>query len=221
MNMNTELRRIRADLYETRTDSPFPGLTTHAYLWTRPDGNALFYCPATDAQLDDIAALGGVADQYLSHQDEAGPMLATLAGRFGATLHAPAAEVARIGKHADVHVPLDSRHVDSLGVQVIPTPGHSPGSTSYLVSGVDGETYLFTGDTIFPRGDGTWGTFVIPGVGDPVALRESLRLLGTLSPDLVISSAFAGDSAHETMTGARWSQCVARALDELSASASR
>ncbi|MEV3905747.1 MBL fold metallo-hydrolase [Mycobacterium sp. NPDC050551] len=219
--MDTRLRRIRADLYETRTDSPFPGLTTHAYLWTRPGGNALFYCPATDAQFDEMAALGGVADQYLSHQDEAGQMLAALAARFGATLHAPAAEIARIGRHAQVHVPLDSRHVDALGVQVIPTPGHSPGSTSYLVPGADGETYLFTGDTLFPRGDGTWGTFVIPGVGDTDALQTSLRLLEALSPDLVLSSAFAGDSGYESMTGPRWSQCVAAALDELSASASR
>jgi hydroxyacylglutathione hydrolase len=28
------MRQVRADLWETNTDSPFPGLTTHAYLWT-------------------------------------------------------------------------------------------------------------------------------------------------------------------------------------------
>ena len=34
------MRQIRSDLWETRVDSPFPGLTTHAYLWTGgPDGN--------------------------------------------------------------------------------------------------------------------------------------------------------------------------------------
>jgi glyoxylase-like metal-dependent hydrolase (beta-lactamase superfamily II) len=219
--MTIDMRRVRVDLYETQTDSPFPGLTTHAYLWTRPGGNVLFYSPATSAQFDQIAALGGVADQYLSHQDEAGPMLAALAGRFGARLHAPAAEIARIGEHAHVDVPLSTRHVDSLGVEVIPTPGHSPGSTSYLVTGADGEAYLFTGDTIFPRGDGTWGTFVIPGVGDPEALRTSLQLLSTLTPALVISSAFAGPTAYEPMTGSRWAQCVAQALDDLTASAAR
>lgn len=44
MTMQTSnVRQIRSDLWETRTDSPFPGLTTHAYLWTRPAGNVLFY----------------------------------------------------------------------------------------------------------------------------------------------------------------------------------
>ena len=41
------MRQVLTDLWETRTDSPFPGLTTHAYLWTAR--NALFYSPATDA----------------------------------------------------------------------------------------------------------------------------------------------------------------------------
>ncbi len=37
------MRQVLADLWETGTDSPFPGLTTHAYLWT--SGNRLFYSP--------------------------------------------------------------------------------------------------------------------------------------------------------------------------------
>ena len=43
-----------------------------------------------------------------------------------------------------------SEHVDTNDVEVLPTPGHSPGSTCYVVTGVGGERYLFTGDTIFP-----------------------------------------------------------------------
>ena len=76
------------------------GLTTHAYLWTRPGRNVLFYSPATDADFDAIDELGGVDDQYLSHQDEAGPMLATIVDRFGSRLHAPATELVTIGQHA-------------------------------------------------------------------------------------------------------------------------
>lgn len=219
--MSTPLRRIRADLYETATDSPFPGLTTHAYLWTRPTGNVLFYSPASDAQFDAFAAAGGIAHQYLSHQDEAGPMLAALAARFGSRLHAPAVEAEQITRHAGIDVPVAGRGVDSVGVEVIPTPGHTPGSTSYLVSGSAGQTYLFTGDTLFPRGDGTWGTFVIPGIGDVDAMRSSLRLLATLTPDVVLASAFAGDAGYQEMTGRQWSHHVERALGELSVSASR
>ena len=63
------LRRVAEDLWETSIDRPFPGLTTHAYLWTAaPAGNVLFYSVATDAQFDELDDLGGVAHQYLSHR---------------------------------------------------------------------------------------------------------------------------------------------------------
>lgn len=214
--MVTKLHQIRADLFETRTDSPFPGLTTHAYLWQRPGGgNALFYSPASDADFDAIDELGGVDDQYLSHQDEASPMLAHVADRFGSRLHAPAPELAIIGRHAHIDVPLAGRHVDANGVEVIPTPGHSPGSTCYRVTGVGGEQYLLTGDTMFLNDEGRWSTFVVPGRGDADAMTSSLLLLQTLDPDLVISSAFGGDTAIEVLGARRWSDCIAQALDSV------
>ena len=84
------MKQVLEDLWETQTDSPFPGLTTHAYLWTPK--NVLFYSTATDAQFDELGELGGVKDQYLSHRDEAGPMLKRIAERFRSTLHAGKAD---------------------------------------------------------------------------------------------------------------------------------
>ncbi|RAV11657.1 MBL fold metallo-hydrolase [Mycolicibacterium sp. GF69] len=208
-----ELTRLRDDLWQTRMDTPFPGLTTHAYLWRGPRGNVLFYSPATEADFDAIDALGGVEAQYLSHLDEAGPNLARIAERFGRRLHAPGVESDDIGKHGRVDVMLDgSRQVDVNGVEVLPTPGHSPGSTSYLVTGATGEKYLFTGDTMFPTADGTWATFLVPGRGDADQLRESVTLLGSVTPDLVISSAFGGETAWTVVDEHSWAQCVAQAL---------
>ncbi|HEX2283548.1 MAG TPA: MBL fold metallo-hydrolase [Mycobacterium sp.] len=208
------MRQVLSDLWETRTDSPFPGLTTHAYLWT--GRNALFYSTATDADFDALEELGGVADHYLSHRDEAGPMLARIAERFGSRLHAPAAELREIGQHARVDVPLDSRHVDANGVEVIPTPGHTPGSTCYLVDGDEG-VYLFTGDTLFLSDKGEWTAGFIPGYSDAEALTSTLHLLATLEPDVVISSGFQGDSAVHRIDRDRWSDHVKQALDGLSA----
>ena len=214
------MRPIRADLWETRVDEPYPGLTTHAYLWTGgPQGNVLFYGTQTEADFDDIDALGGAAHQYLSHRDEAGPMLARIRERFDSRLHAPAAELAEIGPHAHVDVPLASRHVDANGIEVIPTPGHSPGSTCYLVPGVNGQTYLFTGDTIMLGDDGTWVAGHIPPISQAGPLAESLQVLATLRPDLVISSAFPGTSAVHVPGGGHWNECVAQALTRLSAAA--
>jgi hydroxyacylglutathione hydrolase len=212
----TQLTQIRDDLWQTRMDSPFPGLTTHAYLWCGPNGNVLLYSPATDADFDAIDALGGVSAQYISHLDEAGPNLVRIAERFGRQLHAPAAELGAIGKHARVDVAIDAtRHVDDNGVEILPTPGHSPGSTSYLVTGARGERYLFTGDTMFPTGDGAWGTFLVPGRGDATTLRASVELLGTVRPDIVISSAFGGDTAVEVVDERRWGECIEQALASL------
>ena len=212
------MRPIRADLWEARIDSPYPDLTTHAYLWTGgPAGNVLFYGTQTDADFDAIDELGGVAHQYLSHRDEAGPMLAAIALRFGARLHAPAAELLEIGQHAHVDVPVASRHVDANGIEVIPTPGHSPGSTSYLVPGVNGQSYLFTGDTIMLGADGDWVAGHIPPISEAGPLAASLRLLGTLRPDLVISSAFPSDTAVHVPGGTHWADCVAQARSRLAA----
>lgn len=204
------MTQIRTDLWETRTDTPFPGLTTHAYLWTPGGPNALFYCPAGDADFAALDSLGGVDDQYLSHQDEAGPMLARIAERFGSRLHAPAAERETIQRHTPIDVPLSTRHIDDRGVEVIPTPGHSPGSTSYLVEGAQGR-YLFTGDTMFVAADGRWSTFVIPGIGDAAAMADSLHLLASLRPDVVISSAY-GARAVTFLDKGAWPACVDEAL---------
>jgi hydroxyacylglutathione hydrolase len=209
----TQLTQIRDDLWQTRTDSPLPGLTTHAYLWRGANGNVLFYSPATEADFDAIDALGGVSAQYLSHLDEAGPNLARIAERFGRRLHAPAAELDAISKHARVDVALEPvRRLDDNGVEILPTPGHSPGSTCYLVSGAGGARYLFTGDTMFPTADGSWSTFVVPGRGDTAAMRESLTKLGTVAPDIVISSAFGGDTGFEEVDDRRWAECIDEAL---------
>jgi hydroxyacylglutathione hydrolase len=192
------LTTVRDDLRETGGESPFPGLTTHAYLWTPPDGgNVLFYSTVTAAAFDDLERLGGVAHQYLSHQDEAGPLLADIARRFGSRLHAPRGDETAIAKAAQVDVWLDGRGTDANGVEVVPTPGHTPGSTCYVVTGSAGERYLFTGDTVYLDGDGRWAAGNLP-FSDPTALAESIDLLGTLEPDVVISSAApTGVGSHE------------------------
>ncbi|WP_367593453.1 MBL fold metallo-hydrolase [Mycobacterium asiaticum] len=168
------MQKIRSDLWETRTDTPFPGLMTHAYLWTQPERNVLFYSTAGDADFDAIERLGGIKDHFLSHKHEASPVLARIADRFGSRLHAPAAEAAEISRHAHLDVPLEGRRAHGAGLEAIPTPGHTPGSMCYLVSGVDGGTYLFTGDTTYVGNSGKWTTFLVSD-SDPAALRSSLE----------------------------------------------
>jgi hydroxyacylglutathione hydrolase len=207
------MRSIRTDLWETATDRPAPGLTTRAYLWVPPvGGNVLFYNTAGLAELDAIVELGGITDQYLSHRDEVGPTLVTIGERFGNRLHGHVAEVADAARFRAPDVTFHERHVDDRGIEVIPTPGHSPGSTCFLVEGDGDLRYLFTGDTMLLGADGRWFAGNLPGVSDPEALAASLELLAELEPDLVVSSAFAGDHGAHLLGDRSWRACVDEAL---------
>ncbi len=60
----------------------------------------------------------------------------------------------------------DRRTLAGLSVEVLHTPGHTPGSVCYLI-----ENELFTGDTLFEHG---WGRTDLPG-GSETDLYASLR----------------------------------------------
>ena len=210
------LRKIRDDLWETQGEHPFPGLTTHAYLWTPVSGgNALFYSTITDTDFDEIERRGGIAHQYLSHHDEAGPMVRKIADRFGAQLHAGSADATQIARVRDGGVWLDHRQIDENGVEIIPTPGHTPGSICYLVTGAAGERYLFTGDTIYTDPSGSWAAGNL-SFSDPENLASSLKLIASLKPDIVASSAAPGGiGAHDLNEGDDWASNVQEALAAL------
>lgn len=89
----------------------------------------------------------------------------------------------------------DSITLGALTVEVLHTPGHTPGALQFLVRG-DERPHLFSGDSLFPGGPGnTWGdeekfdqlmthleqrifgelpddTWVYPGHGDDTTLGE-------------------------------------------------
>ena len=210
------MKQITEDLWETSIDTPMPGLTTHAYLWTPPShGSVLFYSVATDREFDELDRLGGVAHQYLSHRDEAGPMLDTIGRWFGAALHASPAEITEVGRHRQPDVLFDGHHRDDQGVEVIPTPGHSPGSTCFVVEGAAGR-YLFTGDTLFRLPDGRWAAGYLGGISDADALSESLDLLAGLEPpELVISSAAPGGQGVHPIDPDAFGRCIDEARRSL------
>ena len=155
-------------------------------------------------------------DRAVSHQDEASPVLAQIAQRFGTRLHTPAPELDAIRRFAKPHVQFEHRHVDNHGVEVLPTPGHTPGSTCFLVPGADAFTYLFTGDTVFFADNGVWTAGFIPNVSDADALESSLKLLATLTPDLVISGAGAHPPGNTP-----WGPCAEQTIPTIPTSQAR
>jgi len=152
----------------------------------RATGEAILVDPAYDpvglidalAQ-DDMTCVGAVASHY--HADHIGGSMmgfdlqgvVALLERIDVPIHAQAAEIDFINKvtglGADaltVHHGASTLTVGGICVDVIHTPGHTPGSQCLLVEG-----YLVTGDTLFLHGCGRTD---LPG-GDADALYHSLH----------------------------------------------
>ena len=83
------MEQIQPDLWQTRVENPAPGLTTHAYLLIRSEGNILFYNTGHEDEIAAMEELGGVWRQYLSHRDELGDSLKVIGERYGAGLAMP------------------------------------------------------------------------------------------------------------------------------------
>lgn len=209
------MQQLFPDLWQTRTEHPFHGVTSHAYLLTRPDGNILLYGTGGQEDLQPIRDLGGIVRQYLSHRDEAGPALATIKQTFGSALCCHALEVKAIGSYCPVDVTFDAHEIHLGNLEVIPTPGHTSGSTCFVYRSPHGKTYLFTGDSIYPDGQ-SWGTQVQFFAGGRKSdLRNSLGLLRDLQPDVVISSASVGRAPVQAMSAGEWRAIVDGAIGRL------
>jgi glyoxylase-like metal-dependent hydrolase (beta-lactamase superfamily II) len=74
----------------------------------------------------------------------------------------------------------DVIEVGDLRLRAIHTPGHTPGSTSFLL---DGEPLLFTGDTLFPGGP---GNTLFEGASFEQIIASIDRRLFTLPADLLV-----------------------------------
>jgi glyoxylase-like metal-dependent hydrolase (beta-lactamase superfamily II) len=209
------MKQLFPDLWQTQTEHPFHGVTSHAYLLTRPDGNILFYGTGVLEELQPIRDLGGIVRQYLSHRDEAGPALVKIKQAFGSALCCHALEAKAIRSICPVDVTFDAHETHLGNIEVIPAPGHTSGSTCYVYRSPHGKTYLFTGDSIFPDGQ-SWGTLVrfVAG-GRKSELKSSLGMLRDLRPDVVISSASVGRSPVQTMCAGEWRAIVDDAIDRL------
>lgn len=113
---------------------------------------------------------------------------ADLARRTGAAYHVAAGEGFELRKDVDplpdgAHFGLGGPGGVTIEIQPIATPGHTPGSTSYLVDG----RWLLSGDTIFVSGIGR------PDLGGHVeawsrALFRTLHrgVLSTLADDVIV-----------------------------------
>jgi glyoxylase-like metal-dependent hydrolase (beta-lactamase superfamily II) len=209
------MKQIFPDLWQTRAEHPFTGVTSHAYLLVRDTGNILLYSSGLRDEYQHIKELGGIAHQYLSHRDEAGPALAEIKEKFGSKLWCHRLEEPSISKFAPVDNQFNKREVVN-GIEVLPTPGHTDGSVCFLVRSAHGKTYLFTGDTIYQE-NGAWETRVNGYAGGSKSdLKSSLMLLRDLGPAVVFSSASVGAVPFKEVSSQEWQSDLDKVIRTLS-----
>lgn len=191
LSTQTALRRLHAS---PSAPLPFaPELHIRAFLLERDHGNILIY-GAPGVQDDTFAAVGPIARAYLNHRHEAafGDDLA------GVPLFVHEADRDATARKRSVRATFTRRHMLDDDLEVIPTPGHTPGATSYLWD--NGEhRFLFTGDTVFLH-RGQWVAAVLDS-SDRASYLDSLELIRDLDYDVLVPwAADAGDSPYAVTT---------------------
>jgi glyoxylase-like metal-dependent hydrolase (beta-lactamase superfamily II) len=179
-----------------RTDPLARQMVNFAYLiGDREAGQAVVVDPAYDvtgivevAQADGMTVVGALASHY--HQDHVGGDMmgyhidgvSELLSLQPVPVHVNEAEapwVERVtgASSSDLvrHEAGDVVKVGEVEIELIHTPGHTPGSQCFLVD----RRYLVSGDTLFLEGCGRTD---LPG-GDPAALYESLTQRLAKVPD--------------------------------------
>jgi len=174
---------------------PFdPALHARAFLLRRELGNLLVYSVggvgSDGPAIDD---LGGISRHYLNHRHEAMfPSDRVVAPRF---CHENERE--SVAKTYDVRGTFSSRHTLDDDFEVIPTPGHTSGATTFLWDSGE-HRLLFTGDTIYLK-DGDWIAAVLES-SDRDAYLESLELIKGLDFDVLVPWAATGGQPYHALT---------------------
>ncbi len=183
--MRTLIRGMETDLdglYATPPQAfPFArSLFARAFMLERDSGNLLVYSViGLSGAARALDELGGVSRQYLGHRHEA----AFLTDAIGAPLFLHEAEHDAVDVRAQPPWTFSREHVLDGDFQVLPTPGHTRGATTYLWD--NGEhRFLFTGDTIYLR-DGEWVAAVLDS-SDREPYLSSLELIRELEFDVLV-----------------------------------
>lgn len=196
------------NIYYTKIDRPFHNeVTTRAYLLEGRSGNLLFYSSSHIAsEFEFIDSIGGLTAQYLNHRHEASPHCDLVRERFQAPLICHELERDAIAQSCEVSRTFSDRHFITPALEAIPTPGHCPGSTCYLLK-QDKQSYLFTGDTLYPD-NGQWQIYLMSGSSSAHDMIGSLKLLQALEVDVLIPGLAIGEMAWEQVSSARWRQII-------------
>ncbi|HEX6389771.1 MAG TPA: MBL fold metallo-hydrolase [Solirubrobacteraceae bacterium] len=188
-NTETALRGLHAS---APAPLPFaPDVHARAFLLQRKHGNVLIY-GAPGVRADSFAH--PIARAYLGHRHEAG-----LSDDLpGVPLFVHEADGAATARKRRVRATFSHRHTLDDDLEVIPIPGHTPGSTAYLWDSGE-HRLLFTADSVYLR-DGEWIGALLES-SDRSAYLQSLELMRDLDFDVLVPwAANAGETPYTVTT---------------------
>jgi glyoxylase-like metal-dependent hydrolase (beta-lactamase superfamily II) len=159
-------------------------LEARVFLLERDAGNVLIYSnEAVPADSTRFERLGGIDRQYLGHWHESMFGAGWAQREFGAPLFVHADDGDEAAARASVRATFSRRHRLDADLEVIPIPGHTPGSTAYLWDS-GAHRLLFTADSLYLQ-DGGWVAAVL-GSSDREAYVASLERLAELEFDVLV-----------------------------------
>lgn len=190
---------------------PFaPELHIRAFVLRRSRGNVLIYSAGgLESQAAPIEDLGGISRWYLNHGHEA----MFMAEGVTAPLFVNEADAAPVAAKHPVRGTFSRRHMLDEDLEVIPTPGHTPGATAYLWDS-GRHRFLFTGDSIY-LDHGEWVGAVLES-SDRAAYLQSLELIGGLDFDVLVPwAATGGQPYYDVVSRAEASRRIGAIADRL------
>lgn len=176
------LDKVANGLYATpTTELPFDKrFRFKSFVLERSEGNiVIFHSGRIDEAADDIRALGGAERVLMNHEHE------SLGGQthFDAPYYIHQDDKEAVTDTLQIAGTFKDREQLYDDLEVIPAPGHTPGTTLYLWD--NGEhRYLFTGDFLCYEGD-EWRTVVLPS-SDREQSIKSLEMIRDLDFDALV-----------------------------------
>ncbi|WP_415426290.1 MBL fold metallo-hydrolase [Staphylococcus borealis] len=176
------LTHIEKGLYETtKVVLPFDKrYRIKSFVLERPSGNIIIYhSPGLNEADSDIQLLGGATRVLMNHEHE------SLGGhpRIDVPFWIHRDDVAAIRHTVAIDGQFEQRETIANDLEVIPTPGHTPGTTMFLWN--NGEhRFLFTGDFLCVEG-GEWRTVILRS-SDRDASIKSLEMIRDLAFDAIV-----------------------------------
>jgi|GEM_PF-421906 len=165
-----------------------------SFLVIHPAGNLMFACYsrgglAADV-LNKIEQTGGLRAQLLGDMHLKDPLCDVLSKRFHTSTYCSEPETDDVQRTCHLVTPFPfERHALFPHVEVIPTPGHRPGGTCFIVD-MGGRRVLFAGDNVGFDGQ-RWTCF--PSKQGRREMVASLRLLASCEFDVLCAITLASE----------------------------